>query len=111
MVLGERGKHVPADADLAIEVEENLFVGVEVVQVEINNGEGLSDGRRFGGGQQDPFGGIQRRCAGADGHALGRAGALAPAWWWAGGEQRGAAGVGQSGRLAGVQGMAPIPND
>ncbi|WP_031109308.1 hypothetical protein [Streptomyces sp. NRRL S-146] len=49
VMFGEGDEHVLVDADLAVEVEAPLLVGVEVVQIEVDSEDGLPVQRRFGG--------------------------------------------------------------
>lgn len=71
VVFGERDEHVLVHGDLTVEIEVDLLIGLEFVQFEVDFRDALPGGRRFGGGQQGPFGGGQRRCAAMDGQAPG----------------------------------------
>jgi hypothetical protein len=112
-MFGKGDEHVLVDADLAEEVEVPLLVGVEVVQIEVDLGDGLPDRRRFGGRQQGAFRWSSaplrrsgRRCAGAnwDLRRLRRGGPV-------GGEKRGSSRVGERDRRAGVYGVASVLGD
>jgi hypothetical protein len=112
VVFGEGNEHVLVDGDLAVEVKVFLLVGVEVVQVEVDLGDGLPVRRRSVGDNKSlsvksaPLRRGGPRCAGAsrDLRRLHRGGP-------AGGEQRGPSGISERDRLAGVQGVAGVPDD